>query len=111
MQSLEGFTSVGIEPALCVNVNNDFGVVCLGHKSTFCSTCKHHSFKCKHIQQLLDAIENIPIEELPPQLKVFTNCEIPSIQQTHKYAKLVSEKKISFSLSQYEAVFKGRLLK
>ena len=90
---------MGVEPALCVNVSNDFGVLCLGHnKSAFCSSCKHNSSNCKHIRQLLNVIEDSPVEELPPQLKAFTNCEMPSTQKPH-YTKVVSERKIPFSLS------------
>ena len=92
---------MGMEPALCVNVNNDFGVVCLSHKSTFCSTCKHSS-NCKHIRQLLSVTEKIPIEELPPQLQVFTKCEVPSLHQSTspKYAtKAISRREIPFGLS------------
>lgn len=90
---------MGVEPALCVNVNGDFGVLCLGHKTTFCSTCKHSSM-CKHIRKLISVVEKNPIEELPPQLLVFTkHCEVPiaTIQPAHEYTKAVSTLKIPFS--------------
>jgi hypothetical protein len=75
MQLLEGFTCVGMEPALCSNVNNDFGVLCLGHKKVFCSTCKH-STNCKHLRQLQAAIAKGPPEDLSPTLKAFACCEM-----------------------------------
>lgn len=91
---------MGLEPALCVNVHDDFGVLCLGNNSTFCSTCKHSS-NCKHIRQLMNVVENSHVE-LPPQITLFATCtrDKPSTQQSraHKYAK-VSERKIPFSLS------------
>ena len=39
------------------------------------------------------------MEDLPSELAVFSNRVIPNIQQSHKYAKVVSKRKVPFSLS------------
>lgn len=80
-------------------MTNDFGVLCLGHKNAFCSTCKHHSSNCKHIRKLQEAIERSPLEDLPPQLRVFATCEIANVKHSHNYTKVISERKIPFDLS------------
>lgn len=100
LQHFEGFYSVGVEPALCVNVNGDFGVLCLGHKATFCSTCKHSS-NCKHIHRLNSVIENTPIDELPSQFKVLFNFKTPAVQPANDFPHAVSIKKIPFSYSRH----------
>ena len=99
LQSFDGFTTVGIEPALCVNVDNDYGVLCLSNNSTFCSTCKHHSSNCKHIRYLLNIIERSTVDDLPPQLELFAPCKAPRIQQSNSVIKTISKRKIPFYLS------------
>ncbi len=67
-QSYEGFVSVGLHSALCINIDGNFGVVCLEDQGIFCTTCKRPG--CKHITHLLKVIEDATIKEMPPLISV-----------------------------------------
>lgn len=99
LQQSEGIVSVGAEPALCIEVNNTFGVVCLGGQGIFCTTCKQHSSNCRHVDLLLKVIENTPEDDMTTQLKAFSDYQVPTPRLTRaKYGKVVSERAIPFAL-------------
>ena len=84
-------TSVGVEPALSINVDSSFGVVCLGNRGMFCTTCRH-SFSCRHVSYLKG------YEDLTPELKQFIDfeCKTPHIKES---PTVLSGKRISFDLT------------
>ena len=49
--------SVGVEPALSIDVDGHFGVVCLGSQGRFCTSCRHPT-SFMHISYLKKYIEN-----------------------------------------------------
>ena len=69
----EDIVSIGAEKALCVNVHNSFGVVCLRNQGLQCATCKRPS--CKHVTHLRDVMDSVA-EEAPD---LFADFQVPSI--------------------------------
>ena len=48
---------MGHDIAVCVKVENSFGVVCLD-KKIHCATCKHGTTTCKHVKHLKEAVSS-----------------------------------------------------
>ena len=69
--------SVGVEPALSIDVDGSFGVVCLGCQGMFCTNCRH-STSCRHISCLKNYIESCSQDQITPELQKFIDFEVPS---------------------------------
>lgn len=96
----DGIVSVGVDPAVCVNVDGNFGVVCSGHQGIFCTKCRH-SNSCKHISSLKRCIESCSEEGLIPELIDF---EVSNSKPRHvnKSLKALSINSIKFELTPSE---------
>ena len=89
----EDIVSIGAEKALCVNVHNSFGVVCLRNQGLQCATCKRPS--CKHVTHLRDVMDSVA-EEAPD---LFADFQVPSITPQTIQDEIGSSSKISFSVA------------
>lgn len=109
MQSYCGITPVGIEPAVCVNVDDNLGVVQVQRSLITCATCKYGNTKCHHVTHLKATISDLCAEEIPPYLEQFA-CQMadPSPNTFHgSVTTCLSTKKIPFDLPrEMTAVFK-----
>ena len=95
----DGIVSVGVDPAVCVNVNGNFGVVCSGHQGMFCTNCRH-STSCTHVVCLNRQIEK---EELIPELKDFVDLQALDHKPQHeKPLQAISKHSITFELTSSE---------
>lgn len=94
----DGIVSVGVDPAVCVNVNGNFGVVCSGHQGMFCTNCRH-STSCNHVVCLNRQIEK---EELIPELKDFVDLKALDHKPQHEKPLQAISKPIKFELTSSE---------
>lgn len=94
--SSEGIINVGVEPALCVQVNDSFGVVCIGHQGIYCATCRN----CKHVDHLVKVLQEIAAEEMLPQFKPFADFK-PKDVKPSVCIKAVSDQIIPFNLPRH----------
>ena len=72
-------------------MDRNFGVVCLGCRGIFCTTCRSST----HVSHLKNCIEKCSHRELTPQLKKFVDFEVcetktPCIKKSPLSGKLIS---------------------
>ena len=98
--SQNGFVPVGSDCTVCVEVDGRFGVVCLDHGSIFCSTCKHGSRSCKHVEYLMVHIQDNE-GDIAAALQPFVGVVPVQQNHLHKPYKLLtlSKKKIPFTIT------------
>lgn len=58
LQVQDGIVPVGPDNALCVQVRESFGVVCLFDGGIRCVTCKYGTSSCKHVNCVVQSVEN-----------------------------------------------------
>lgn len=97
LQRSNGFIPVGSDRAVCVEVDRNFGVVCLDHASVFCSTCKYGSRNCKHIEYLIHHIHSSE-GDLAAALQPFVGALRPHQSHYKPYMlPVISRKRIPFT--------------
>lgn len=71
--------------AVCICVEGSTGVVCYDQKSISCATCRYGTTSCKHVNRVLDLIQEQP----PPiALKNWVMSEVESVKQSqHIFCK------------------------
>ena len=97
LQSPQSVVPVGMtKSAVCVNVEEDYGVVEVHRGSVLCTT-RHSS--CQHVSHLTAMISDLCTEELPSYLENFRGpSRQPSTTTQSQIASCVSTKKIPFNL-------------
>ena len=58
LQVQDGIVPVGPDNAICVQVSESFGVVCLVDGDIRCVTCKYGTSSCKHVNYVVQSVEN-----------------------------------------------------
>ena len=58
LQVQDGIVPVGPDNAICVQVSESFGVVCLIDGDIRCVTCKYGGSSCKHVKYVVQSVEN-----------------------------------------------------
>lgn len=94
----EGIVCIGAEHAVCVKVNNSFGVVYTGKQRVVCATCIPSN--CQHVKRLLEVIQQCPDEEIPSQLMVFKELPTSVPKQPSVKIRSISHRKIPFQLTE-----------
>ena len=94
---LDGIVSIGLEPALCVQVGENFGVVCLTNMGMLCTACRKH--QCLHTAHLKKLIEDISEsgKDMLAELEPFA-ADSPIATKQQNLIKTVSTNVIPFDL-------------
>ena len=58
LQVRDEIVPAGPDNALCVQVRESFGVVCLSDGGIRCVTCKYGTSSCKHVNCVVQSVEN-----------------------------------------------------
>ena len=103
MQSPQSVVPVGMtKSAVCVNAEENYGVVEVHRGSVMCTTCKYGRSSCQHVSHLTAMISDLCAEELPSYLENFRRhlapLDNPSTTTQSQIASCVSTKKIPFNL-------------